>query len=67
MQAAVDKKKEEQQAKPQALLQVGITNSLKPKLPALKDRYTREQIESCIETHYGVVTRICNELDCTYS
>lgn len=67
LQAAVDKKKEEQQAKPQTLLQVGITNSLKPKLPALKDRYTKEQIETCIEAHYGVVTRICNELDCTYS
>ena len=60
-------KQEEQQEKPQTILEVGITPNLKPKLPPLKDRYTKEQIEMCIEKHYGVVTRICNELDCTYS
>ena len=60
-------KQEEQQEKPQTILEVGITPNLKPKLPPLKDRYTKEQIETCIEKHYGVVTRICNELDCTYS
>ena len=49
------------------LVSAGITPNLKPKLPPLKDRYTKEQIETCIEKHYGVVTRICNELDCTYS
>lgn len=65
LQAAVDKKKEEKKMLPTPT--AGVTNALKPKLPPLKDRYTREQIESCIETHYGVVTRICNELDCTYS
>lgn len=69
VKTALDKQKAAQQPqqKTTSLVSVGITNSLKPKLPALKDRYTREQIESCIETHYGIVTRICNELDCTYS
>lgn len=33
----------------------------------MKDRYTKEQVEDCIERHLGVVTSICNDLDCTYS
>lgn len=45
----------------------GITNKLQPKLPPLDKRYTREQLEDCIERQYGIVTAICNELDCTYS
>ena len=46
---------------------VGITNKLQPKLPPLDQRYTKEQLEECIERQYGIVTAICNELDCTYS
>lgn len=46
---------------------VGITNKLQPKLPPLDQRYTREQLAECIERQYGIVTAICNELDCTYS
>lgn len=45
----------------------GVTNALKPKLPAVKDRYTKEQVEDCIERHLGIVTSICNDLDCTYT
>lgn len=67
LREADKEKREEQQAKPPALLQEGITPNLRPKLPPLKERYAKEQIEACIEKHYGVVTRICNELDCTYS
>lgn len=33
----------------------------------MKDRYTKEQLEECIDRHLGVVTSICNDLDCTYS
>lgn len=64
-QEEIDKQASGQQST--QLVSVGITPNLKPKLPPLKDRYTKEQIETCIEKHYGVVTRICNELDCTYS
>lgn len=45
----------------------GVTNALKPKLPPVKDRYTKEQVEECIERHLGIVTSICNDLDCTYT
>lgn len=64
LREADKEKREEQQAKPPA---VGITNKLAPKLPPLDKRYTREQLEDCIERQYGIVTAICNELDCTYS
>lgn len=66
---AMDKQKASQQPqqKTTSLFSFGITNNLQPKLPPLKDRYTKEQIKTCIEKHYGVVTRICNELDCTYA
>ena len=45
----------------------GISNKMQPKLPPLDQRYSREQLEECIERQYGIVTAICNELDCTYS
>ena len=61
----IDKNKQNQASK--STMQVGITNNLTPKLPPLEKRYTKKQIQECIEKHYGVVTRICNELDCTYT
>ena len=61
----IDKNKQNQASK--STMQVGITNNLTPKLPPLEKRYTKKQIQDCIEKHYGVVTRICNELDCTYT
>ena len=67
IKAAIDKQKPASRQPALQLVSAGITPNLKPKLPPLKDRYTKEQIETCIEKHYGVVTRICNELDCTYS
>ena len=35
------------------------------KLPPLWNRYSQEDVEDCISRHYGLVTPICNELDCT--
>lgn len=67
IKAAIDKQKPASRQPALQPVSAGITPNLKPKLPPLKDRYTKEQIETCIEKHYGVVTRICNELDCTYS
>ena len=34
-------------------------------LPALEKRYTKEEVERVIEENYGIVTIICNLLDCT--
>ena len=34
-------------------------------LPAVYKRYTKEEIEKVIEENYGIVTIICNLLDCT--
>lgn len=65
LKAAADKKKEEQKAL--VAPTQGVTNGLKPKLPPVKERYTKEQVEDCIERHLGIVTSICNDLDCTYS
>ena len=66
---AMDKQKASQQPQQKTTSQIsfGITNNLAPKLPPLEKRYTKKQIQECIEKHYGVVTRICNELDCTYT
>ena len=66
---AMDKQKASQQPQKKTTSQIsfGITNNLTPKLPPLEKRYTKKQIQECIEKHYGVVTRICNELDCTYT
>lgn len=49
------------------MLEQGVTNGMKPKLPALKHRYTREQLEETIDKHYGIVTAICNDIDCSYA
>ena len=34
-------------------------------LPAVYKRYTKEEVEKVIEDNYGIVTIICNLLDCT--
>lgn len=34
-------------------------------LPTLSKRYKKEEIEDNIEKNYGIITIICNELDCT--
>lgn len=34
-------------------------------LPSLEKRYTKEEVEKVIENNYGIVTIICDLLDCT--
>ena len=34
-------------------------------LPAVYKRYSKEEVEKIIEDNYGIVTIICNLLDCT--
>lgn len=34
-------------------------------LPSLEKRYTKEEVEKVIEENYGIVTIICDLLDCT--
>ena len=34
-------------------------------LPSLEKRYTKEEVEKVIEDNYGIVTIICDLLDCT--
>lgn len=35
-------------------------------LPPVQKRYAREEVAECIERHYGIMTSICRDLDCTY-
>lgn len=45
----------------------GIKNRMKPKLPALWKRMTKQEFSDIVEKHFGIVTVCCNILDCTYS
>lgn len=45
----------------------GFKNKLKPVLPPLQQRFTKEELQNIIEENYGVVTVLCNILDCTYA
>lgn len=45
----------------------GFKNKLKPVLPPLQQRFTKEELQNIIEENYGVVTVLCNVLDCTYA
>lgn len=44
-----------------------IVPRLKPKLPALWKRCTKEELMQLIDEKFGVITSLCNELDCTYT
>lgn len=44
-----------------------VQPGLKPVLPPVAQRYTEDQLKDKIEKHFGIVTSICNELDCTFS
>ena len=50
-----------------ALIQNGIKNHMKPKLPAIWKRFTKQEFADIVEKHFGIVTVCCNVLDCTYS
>lgn len=43
------------------------TSHMLPKLPALEKRCTKEILRKTIEDNYGIVTAVCNMLDCTAS
>lgn len=45
----------------------GIKNHMKPKLPAVWKRMTKQEFADIVEKHFGIVTVCCNVLDCTYS
>ena len=45
----------------------GFKNKLKPVMPPLQQRFTKEELQTIIEENYGVVTVLCNVLDCTYA
>lgn len=42
-----------------------VKTGMVPKLPPLKKRCTKEKLQEEIERCCGVVTAVCNELDCT--
>ena len=45
----------------------GIKNHMKPKLPAIWKRMSKQEFADIVEKHMGIVTVCCNVLDCTYS
>ena len=45
----------------------GFKNKLTPVLPAVHKRFSKEELQQIIEQNYGVVTVLCNLLDCTYA
>ena len=40
---------------------------MRPKLPAIWKRFTKQEFADIVEKHLGIVTVCCNVLDCTYS
>ena len=40
---------------------------MKPKLPPLWKRMTKQEFADIVEKHFGIVTVCCNVLDCTYT
>ena len=49
------------------ILRNGIGNGMKPKLPPLWKRFTKQEFADIVEKHLGIITVCCNVLDCTYS
>ena len=49
------------------ILHNGIGNGMKPKLPPLWKRMSKQAFADVVEKHMGIVTVCCNVLDCTYS
>ena len=44
-----------------------MKNGLKPVLPAVHKRFSKEQLQQIIEQSYGIVTICCAQIDCTYA
>lgn len=49
------------------ILENGIKNRMKPKLPAVWKRMTKQEFSDIVEKHFGIVTVCCNVIDCTYT
>ena len=45
----------------------GFKNKLKPVLPPVYERFTKEELQTIIEDNYGIVTVCCAQIDCTYN
>ena len=43
-----------------------FTNKMNQVLPAVHQRFTKEELEEIIIDNYGIVTIICGLVDCTY-
>lgn len=43
-----------------------MTNNLKPILPPVWKRFSKEEFAAIIEKHCGIITSICNEVDCNF-
>lgn len=61
------KKKETKMKLSNPIIDNGIKNHMKPKLPAVWKRMTKQEFADIVEKHFGIVTVCCNILDCTYS
>ena len=61
------KKKEVRMNPDNEILRNGIGNGMKPKLPPLWKRMSKQEFANIVEKHMGIVTVCCNVLDCTYS
>ena len=62
-----DLKSETNMNKNENKLLPGFKNNLKPVTPPVFKRFTKEELQTIIEDNYGVVTVLCNVLDCTFS
>ena len=45
----------------------GFKNNLKPVMPPVYERFTKEELQTIIEDNYGIVTVCCAQIDCTYN
>ena len=44
-----------------------MKNGLKPVLPPVYNRFTKEELQTIIEDNFGITTVICGIIDCTYA
>ena len=44
-----------------------MKNGLKPVLPAVHKRFSKEELQQIIEQNYGIVTICAAQIDCTYN
>lgn len=49
------------------LAKKGVQRKMKPKTPPIWNTISQQEFEKLIDEHYGIVTVICNILDCTFT